>query len=452
MRKSGHVLSGLAYLAVGLFWIGVARGESADPGIGGASISLERTQCYGDCPAYKVTIKGDGVVRFEAIDPIGDDGERHAGSFAPGYTTLIGGVHDDHVPVDEVARLLVQFRDASFWDLRDEYRAEVTDLPTYKITLTVGPRSKSVVDFYGESVGMPASVSALEKSIDRLARIDRWTSGTMELIPWLESSGFDFRSDDAAAIATVGERRYAPEALVLALIDRGAPLETEVMDESRYLGTIVPGEQAGVTMLKASMVRGHGRVFSRLASLGWLDRWDRHEAAEFFAKRGAGCSPALVDAVAAAGISVDDATPTRPTDGSSEPGSMTALAVVGSSYACKEGTNARIATAQALLERGANPNHRDAFGHTPLYHARDMAMVDLLLEHGADARIKANDGSSVIFGSRDDDIVLRLLQAGAGTSGRYPDGKSLTEAMVDHPMPRVSAWIAGQAGQNPPAR
>jgi hypothetical protein len=46
----------------------------------------------------------------------------------------------------------------------------------------------------------------------------------------------------------------------------------------------------------------------------------------------------------------------------------------------------RIATARRLLARGANPNHRDSLGHTPLFEVVNPDMVNLLLAHGAERR------------------------------------------------------------------
>ncbi len=56
-----------------------------------------------------------------------------------------------------------------------------------------------------------------------------------------------------------------------------------------------------------------------------------------------------------------------------------------------------VETARLLLERGADPNARQAGGFTPLHTAGEngqIEMIRLLLEHGADPAVQAEDGKS----------------------------------------------------------
>ncbi|UPG91762.1 DUF6438 domain-containing protein [Luteibacter aegosomaticola] len=406
------------------------------------TITLERSMCYGACPAYKVTIHGDGRVHYEGEPGGPPRAAQQPGDFGPGYTVVVGGSHDDRIPSTEISVLLARFRDAGFWDLNDEYKAAVTDVPTYTVTLSNGSRTKSVVDFMGSEVGMPASVTALQDAIDKAAHTDRWTKGTAELIPWLERNGFDFHSDTAAQMAVAAEKRFADEGLVTALIDRGAPLETPVSDDSAFQETSPEGELAGLTLLKVSLRRGHAQVFNRLVDRDWLGRWDRVEAGREFARRSAGCSPAMVDAAVAAGIPVDAVTIALPAYSSTDVGGATALASLRSDYACYREDGARIPTVRALLERGADPNHRDDEGRPPLWGVESMEFVDLLLAHGADATITDNRGNSLIFGASNEEVVLRLLEAGASVQGRDSQGRSLAARMAESPMPQVAAWLS----------
>jgi hypothetical protein len=120
-------------------------------------ITLTRGVCYGFCPDYTVTITGDGQVRYE--------GRRFVNAV---------GVRTATIPREDVARLLARFDEIGFDQLRDSYRANVTDLPTYTVALTRNGRTKAVVDYGGPGAGMPRSVRDLQAEIDRVAGTAQW--------------------------------------------------------------------------------------------------------------------------------------------------------------------------------------------------------------------------------------------------------------------------------------
>lgn len=429
-----------------LWFAPAARAESPVNDLTQTVITLERSACYGSCPVYRVTIEGNGQVSFTTDTAPVDGVDAVHREYQPATGVLVGGFHSDKVSTEQVASLVAKFEKAKFWGLKDTYRATVTDSPTYIVTLQAGDRKKVVVDYVGESAGMPAVVTQLEEAIDRVAGTDRWVRGTPALLPWLEKTGFDFHSADAARIAVMGERRDASEELVLALVARGAPLDAVVEDPGNFFLARSTKEVAGMSLIQSAMRRGHAPLFNRLRKLGWLDRWGKDKAALVFAEDAAGCSPALVDAVAAAGVAIDAATPLGKSRYEFEAGGVTALGAMADSYSCgRPGNDAedrRVATAAALLAHGANPNHKDGNGRTTLYGVESLALLNLLLDHGADATIKAKDGSSVIYGSWSDDVVVRLLEAGASIKGHYFGGTTLAKQMKEQPMPKVAAWLA----------
>ncbi len=120
-------------------------------------ITLTRSMCYGFCPAYRVTISESGEVTYNGERFVNVVGERRA-----------------TIPRAAVERLLSRFEDVGFDQLRDEYRAHVTDLPTYTITLERNGRRKTVVDYGGVSAGMPRAVRELQDEIDRVANTGQW--------------------------------------------------------------------------------------------------------------------------------------------------------------------------------------------------------------------------------------------------------------------------------------
>jgi hypothetical protein len=124
---------------------------------GPVMITLTRSVCFGFCPAYRVTISGDGEVTYVGERFVNVVGQRRA-----------------TIPRADVERLLRRFDDVGFDQLRDAYRAEVTDLPTYTVTLERNGRRKTVVDYGGVSAGMPRAVRDLQDEIDRVANTGRW--------------------------------------------------------------------------------------------------------------------------------------------------------------------------------------------------------------------------------------------------------------------------------------
>jgi len=403
------------------------------------TISLQRTVCYGTCPAYKVTIRGDGHVHFES-GTVPSGGADSAHRFTPFQSVLLSGIHDDQVPVASVAALAQQFRDAGFFKLKDRYQAEVTDNPSQIVTLTVGTQQKSVIDYVGTEAGMPVAVRRLEEAIDHVAGTERWVLGTVELVPWLERAGFDFHSPEATELAVVGEETEASEALVAALIDRGIPLGVAVDNHLRFAPAHKARELAGVALTRAAVRRGHAGVFTRMVARGWLARWGKVPASQAFAESAAGCSPSLVDAVADAGVAIDAATPPADKRELYEPGNLTALSALRDSYSCGD-ESMRVKTAEKLLNRGADPNHRNSLGQTPLYGVENLQLLNLLLTRGGNAKAKANNGESLVFGTWTDAIVLRLLEAGASPEGKYSDGRTLAQQAKIHDMPQVESWL-----------
>jgi len=126
----------------------------------GVKIELSRTVCYGRCPAYSVTIQGNGKVHFSGGSFVASPGKR-----------------DAKIPVEAVRTLVRQFESARFLAAEDKYVATVTDNPTYTLTLTVGGKTKSVTDYVGEQVGMPLVITDLEKAVDEATGTEKWIKG-----------------------------------------------------------------------------------------------------------------------------------------------------------------------------------------------------------------------------------------------------------------------------------
>ena len=152
--KLAHALVGL----IGAVAMAACAPVDAPAQSGGpVVITLTRTVCFGFCPAYTLSITGDGQVTYVGRNFVNVMGEQH--------TTISR---------EAVQGLLSRFDAVRFESLRDEYRARVTDLPTYTVVLERNGVRKSVADYGGLSAGMPETVRDLQNEIDRVAGSSRW--------------------------------------------------------------------------------------------------------------------------------------------------------------------------------------------------------------------------------------------------------------------------------------
>ena len=148
-----RLIHGLAVIAV-LVAIGSGSGAAQDAAIpSDLLIKLERTACYGTCPVYSVFLDATGTVSFY-------------GTKRDGTTVQ----QTDRIPVSEVAALLATAKRIGFFEMRDSYRAMITDLPTTFVTITANGQTKKIEDYFSA----PRELKQLEVQIDEAARTQRW--------------------------------------------------------------------------------------------------------------------------------------------------------------------------------------------------------------------------------------------------------------------------------------
>lgn len=119
-------------------------------------ISMKRTVCFGSCPDYELTIYGNGTVIYEGHNFVAITGKRSA-----------------IVPSEDVRELVSDFYDINYFSLRDEYTAQVTDLPTTTTSIRIDGRFKQIIDYYGA----PEELRQLEDKIDDIANSEIWIKG-----------------------------------------------------------------------------------------------------------------------------------------------------------------------------------------------------------------------------------------------------------------------------------
>lgn len=146
--------------------------RDGQPSAGLDSLILERSVCFGRCPAYRLSLSGLGKIAFESRSP-GTAASTAADSVAPA----------------KVVALLSQAEATGFFTLPDTLQLDAaycpdraTDLPTATVTIFRPTRAKTVVDYHGcNALSNPTTAAALtrlrafEEAIDSVANTGRWS-------------------------------------------------------------------------------------------------------------------------------------------------------------------------------------------------------------------------------------------------------------------------------------
>ncbi len=135
------------------------------------TIRMERSGCYGTCPAYTVKIHGDGRVEYE--------GKRHVKE---------SGTQEARLEPGTIKALAMEFAKAKFLTLSEDYSGEnctryCTDLPTAVTELNLKELNHRVKHYYGCG-GAPKPLFDLESAIDKLAKTERWTGDVSKAGPF----------------------------------------------------------------------------------------------------------------------------------------------------------------------------------------------------------------------------------------------------------------------------
>ena len=143
----------------------------SDTDLKALTVRMERTACYGTCPAYTVTIHGDGRVEY--------DGKGHVKE---------KGAQEGRVEPDTIKTLAKEFAKAKFLALTEDYSGEncaryCTDMATAVTELNLKEVNHRVKHYYGCG-GAPKALFDLESAIDKLANTERWTGDVSKAGPF----------------------------------------------------------------------------------------------------------------------------------------------------------------------------------------------------------------------------------------------------------------------------
>lgn len=399
-------------------------------------IKLERSACFGTCPDYGVIIRGDGSIRFFDRNPNDppSDADVHLGFM--GRNILWSGIHETTVDPAAVTALVDRFRAAHFMGMQSSYEASVTDNPTYRLTLKVGSTTKEGTDYVGAAVGMPASITALEDAVDRVAETDRWVRGNAGTIALLKAEGFDFRSKQAAEMVQaamllnswprggIGAEPFIMGALAEGL-DLTLPVPHPASDREKAMVSI------GSLITRYAAENGRDMLFEEMVRRGQLAKME-HTQLDGALAGGAGCNVKIARALVAAG-----ANPAARNDQGN------ALHALRDHYGpCQDsGSAAMLEAAQALIALGVPLEARDDLGWTVIMGVNDPALANLLLKAGADPNARdEKDGTTPVLSVDDDRVILTLLQAGADPNVKDYQG-TLRQQAVKRNWPATLRWL-----------
>jgi len=123
-------------------------------------VTLQRTQCYGGCPVYTLTVSGDGTVVYDGtadVKYIGKDTSR--------------------ITAAEVRSLSEAIERSRFFSLPDSLKCGeyMTDNPSAIVTIDIGTARKRVDHYQGcRKFEGEEELYALERAIDSIAGSARW--------------------------------------------------------------------------------------------------------------------------------------------------------------------------------------------------------------------------------------------------------------------------------------
>ena len=345
--------------------------------------------------------------------------------------------------------LVKQFQGAGFFRLKSEYRAGVTDNPTFVVTIDTGHGSKSVVDYVGEDVGMPASVKQLENAIDAAAGTELWIKGTPDAIPVLQSEHFNF--DGPAGLA-----------LMTKAAERG---DVETMDRLHSLGTPTIGEPSDGPLFAAASA-------NQVAALSWLfDHGGGNkpkviseafgvavasDSDEAFDRLSSLVDPKLLTSDFATKLLASAARngnvrmvsyfmrlhPRLKGSANDRIGEEPALWAAAQSECPKEGHHPNCdhrKVVRMLLDAGSDPSwFHPVYRNSVLFLVSDPQIARMLLAGGADPNLKDTEGEPIIFSISDEDVGLAMIDAGLDLHAVRPADKMTLRGWANYEKwPRV---------------
>jgi ankyrin repeat protein len=404
-------------------------------------ITLERTGCNGACPSYTVTVSTTGIVF---------DGRRFV---------VARGKHVDTVDADEVRKLGRRLVAVGFYSMDTSYRASVTDNPTYVISIAIDGEKKTVEDYVGSWVGMPAVITELEDAVDSFARVQRWVEGADGLVQALQAEKFNLQTFEAQLMLKEVARR-GKTATVRSFLEAGVPLKPLRAPPRNESPTPGPLEDAGWLSaasgtpetlaalidagasnddqndkdLALAVAAGSGNVEVARALIAYGANPHANLGELVVPKTGGmalqvqGSGSVLIRAAASGNPEmVREILRSRPMLELRDSSGRTAVFGAGEDR-YGDRTGARVECLRLLADAGADVNARDHNGNTPLHETYLTDVAQALLKLGANVNAQNRDGETPIFTTVDNDAIPLFIKHGADLTIRDNNGQTVMEA------------------------
>lgn len=123
-------------------------------------IQMERTVCFGICPAYELTIQKDGKVIFN-----GKQFVEHT------------GIATGEISQENLDQIIKNINESYFMDIPSdpECKSRFTDMPSVFLTINVDGKSHNVSHYHGcKGFQFEKELFELEEAIDSLAGAKKW--------------------------------------------------------------------------------------------------------------------------------------------------------------------------------------------------------------------------------------------------------------------------------------
>lgn len=389
-------------------------------------VRLERTGCFGTCPAYAIDIHGDGRAVYTG------------GGFVD-----VEGRHEYRIPPERVAGLVRSLREKDIWSLRSSYVGGVTDNPTYLLAIGMAGEQHTIRDYVGGMAGMPAAVTEFEDEVDRAAESDAWINLGMPAVDRLVAEGFRFDAPAGGAMLgrAMANAAVHDDAAILRIMQLGALGSASAMVPNRL------GWPAR-SLLEEALDKRRQQVAERLIEAGALETDGRLDPgkldAAFRAAIAAGTLQGVETVWNAGGGRIRPAlTYDDPSEGDKGKHRRSSVILLLSHRYRGDAWEGR-EIAEWLVAKGCDLKARASNGDTLLHRAAeagDAGFVRYLLDKGLSPSAAGEFGLPPLGGVSNERVASMLLQAGTDLSMMDKDGFSFRRYAGENHWRSVVEWL-----------
>jgi hypothetical protein len=147
MIRLQHFLIILGFIVIGCKSSKQAKGEMYP------IITIEKTTCFGTCPAYLFKAYPDGSVTYTGKD----------------FVKLVGE-YKASISKEELANIKTLFDEADYFSFANVYSANITDLPTTYLYYDDGKQNKKITDYHGA----PEALKKMEQDLEAIINAINW--------------------------------------------------------------------------------------------------------------------------------------------------------------------------------------------------------------------------------------------------------------------------------------